>query len=212
MHDLFYHDGPHTDDDRRFVLGPPPQTRPEGLAFVIGQVLADARANARLTSAWTLQDHPSNDPRSTFRLDPPPVLAVPSLTAAEAIAVLAEAVHGHGPAVACFGLFTGGSQTADFVEGDGPYRNRRLLIGQPAWLVITDEGLYEWAPSQMYAGDYRPPNRLAYRYSFTVIDDTDQRILGGVYYYGVGVRVGLKVGSVTCQDAPESSPGTIVRQ
>ena len=159
----------------------------EALASVIGQVLADAQGNARLTAAWTVQDRPSNDPRSTFRLDPAPALAVPSLTAAEAIAVLVEAAHGHGPAVACFGLFTGGSQTADFVEGDGPYRNRRLLIGQPAWLVITDEGFYEWAPSQMYTGGYRPPNRLGYRYSFTVIDDTDRSILGGVHYYGLGV-------------------------
>jgi len=89
--------------------------------------------------------------------------------------------------VACFGLFTGGSQTADFVDGDGPYRNRRLLNGQPAWLVIADEGLYEWTPNMMYAGDYRPPNRIGYRYSFTVIDDTDGRLLGGICYIGLGV-------------------------
>jgi hypothetical protein len=159
----------------------------ERLAFVVGQVLADAQRNSRLTAAWTLQDRPSNDPRSTFRLDPAPALAAPSLTAAEAIAVLAEAAPGHGSAVACFGLFTGGSQTSGVVDGDGPYRNRRLLFGQPAWLVITDEGLYEWAPRQMYAGDYRPPISLMHRYSFTVVDDTDQRILGGVDYYGLGV-------------------------
>ena len=119
MHDLFY-DGPNKDDQRRFVLGPPPRDplivggmESEGLAFIIGQVLADAWGNARLTSVWTLQDRPSKDLRSTFRLDPAPALAVPSSTEAEAIAVLAGAGLGHGLAVACFGLFTGGSQTDD---------------------------------------------------------------------------------------------------
>ncbi len=157
----------------------------EPLGVGIGRLLADARRSARLTAAWTEQDRPSDDPRSTFRMDPAPELAVPTLTEAEAIAVL-TATGGHGPAVACFGLFTGGSRTNDFVAGDGPLRNRRLLVDQPAWLVVTEEGLREWAPSQMYAGDVHPPNNLSYAYSLCVVDDTDGRIIGDIYHRGLG--------------------------
>jgi hypothetical protein len=157
------------------------------LALVISQALADARGAGRLTAAWTIEDRPSADPRSSFRMDPAPALAHPSLTAAEAIAVLTGGGTRYGPAVASFGLFTGGSRTGEIVEGDGPYGNRRLLVGQPAWLVVTDEGLYEWAPSQMYAGDYHPPNKLGYRYTFSVVDDAEQILIGGIYYRGLAV-------------------------